>query len=115
MFYRVKGSLPVESNPPSSVRASPNRPVAHHTQRKRSYLCCCNATGTGESLKTGQIFLQQAETVRLISPIAADNGDGIGWKPLSVTDIEGGEDVLVREVGRGTHVGRPIDAVVTES
>lgn len=91
------------SNEPLSLRAAhivtsffrfPSYPVTH----------------IGEANSTGQLFLQQAETVRLISPTT---GDG-GWKPLSVTDVEGGEVVLVREVGRGTHVGRPIDAVVAE-
>lgn len=34
---------------------------------------------------------------------------------MSVTDVEGGELVLLREITRGTHVGRAIDAIVTES
>ena len=37
------------------------------------------------------------------------------WQPLSVTDIEGGETVFLREMSRGTHVGRAIDAIVTET
>lgn len=93
------------------------------------------------------MFLQQAETVRLISPSSTtsdgtattDNagkalgeegtlalvsgpgsrsGSGVaveGWRPLSVTDVEGGETLLLREKNRGTHVGRAIDAVVTET
>ncbi|CAM9801897.1 unnamed protein product [Ectocarpus sp. 6 AP-2014] len=85
----------------------------------------------GEGGSTGQLFLQQAETVRLISPTqpettaekksneseseADSSGSGGGWVPLSVTDIEGGEDLLLREISRGTHVGRAIDAVVTET
>lgn len=77
----------------------------------------------GESGNKGQIFLQQAETVRLISPtLADDSADGVavgavggGWRPLSVTDVEGGEPLLMREVRRGTHVGRAIDAIVSES
>lgn len=75
--------------------------------------------------------MQQAETVRLISPIRSKDGEegsetegGVElrseeavetWQPLSVTDIEGGETVLLREISRGTHMGRAIDAVVTES
>lgn len=38
-----------------------------------------------------------------------------GWQPLSVTDVEGGETLLLREISRGTHVGRAIDAVVIET
>ncbi|CAN0089458.1 unnamed protein product [Pylaiella littoralis] len=101
----------------------------------------------GENGSVGQVFLQQAETVRLISPSSTtsdgiattDNagkalgeegtlalvsgpgsrsGSGVaveGWRPLSVTDVEGGETLLLREKNRGTHVGRAIDAVVTET
>ncbi|CAN0169453.1 unnamed protein product [Ectocarpus sp. 13 AM-2016] len=85
----------------------------------------------GEGGSTGQLFLQQAETVRLISPTqpevtaekirdeseseADTSGSRGGWVPLSVTDIEGGEDLLLRQISRGTHVGRAIDAVVTET
>ncbi|CAN0394175.1 unnamed protein product, partial [Ectocarpus fasciculatus] len=85
----------------------------------------------GEGGSTGQLFLQQAETVRLISPTQPDattekksgetelevdsSGSGEGWVPLSVTDVEGGEGLLLREISRGTHVGRAIDAVVTET
>ncbi|CAB1110188.1 unnamed protein product [Ectocarpus sp. CCAP 1310/34] len=85
----------------------------------------------GEGGRTGQLFLQQAETVRLISPTQPEataekskddsksevdtSGSGRGWVPLSVTNIEGGEDLLLREISRGTHVGRAIDAVVTET
>lgn len=65
----------------------------------------------GESGNKGQLFLQQAETVRLVSPTSS----GEGWRPLPVTDIEMGEAVLLREATRGTHVGRPIDATVNES
>lgn len=71
----------------------------------------------------GQLFLQQAETVKLISPTSTTSGHDLekngtaadGWYPLSVTDVEGGELLLLREISRGTHVGRAIDAVVTES
>ncbi|CAM9660439.1 unnamed protein product [Laminaria digitata] len=91
----------------------------------------------GEGARTGQLFLQQAETVKLISPTTTPSGDALepgtsaattrggaapetsatvdGWFPLSVTDVEGGELVLLREISRGTHVGRAIDAFVTES
>lgn len=89
---------------------------------------------SGENGSIGQVFLQQAETVRFISPTSttADDGEkglgeegglalglGLGsvegWQPLSVTDVEGGETLLLREIRRGTHVGRAIDAVVTET
>ena len=93
-----------------------------------------SAQPPGEGGGTGQLFLQQAETVKLISPTTTRSGDGLGarattvggddvetsgsvdgWSPLSVTDVEGGELLLLREISRGTHVGRTIDAVVTES
>lgn len=89
---------------------------------------------SGQSGSIGQLFLQQAETVRLICPGAAIDGvdgekgsggegglevDAEGtaeaWHPLSVTDVEGGESLLLREISRGTHVGQAIDAIVTET
>lgn len=86
----------------------------------------------GENGSIGQLFLQQAETVRLICPGSAaieigsvDGEKGSGaegglevgeaWHPLSVTDVEGGESLLLREISRGTHVGQVIDAIVTET
>ncbi|CAM9770487.1 unnamed protein product [Ascophyllum nodosum] len=82
----------------------------------------------GESGSKGQLFLQQAETVRLISPVDIDNDDVSNagadaggaeifenWRPLAVTDLEGGEPLFLLEASRGTHIGRPIDAVVNES
>ncbi|CAM9620678.1 unnamed protein product [Discosporangium mesarthrocarpum] len=74
----------------------------------------------GQSGAKGQVFLQQAETVRMVSPNPqAPQGDptsptSSGWKPLSVTDVEGGESILVREVSWGTHVGQAINSVVVE-
>lgn len=61
------------------------------------------ATPDGER---GQLFLQQAETVRL----ATTSG------PLSVTRVRVSNDpeILVRLAIRGTHVGRSIDAIVLE-
>lgn len=66
------------------------------------------------------MFLQQAETVRLIQPPRSGDeqavrGDDAEWQPLAVTDMEGGELVLVRETERGRHVGKLIEAAVTES
>ncbi|CAM9555590.1 unnamed protein product [Phaeothamnion confervicola] len=60
---------------------------------------------------TGQVFLQQAETVRLISPDAADTR---GWRPLAVTEAAPGDLLLLRVTAQGTHVGRAIGAAVTE-
>lgn len=79
--------------------------------------------------------MQQAETVRLICPgstaidgVGGEEAPGIegglevhagaaveAWHPLSVTDVEGGESLLLREISRGTHVGQAIDAIVTET
>eukprot|EP00903_Cladosiphon_okamuranus_P018913 g17395.t1 len=89
----------------------------------------------GQSGSIGQLFLQQAETVRLICPgrysTAVDGVDYEGlsepeggfqevgaaeaWHPLPVTHVEGGESVFLREMSRGTHVGQVIDAIVTET
>jgi len=52
----------------------------------------------------GQLFLQQAETVRLA-------GEAGG---LPVTRAKRGDTVLVRTTALGTHVGRSITARVTE-
>ena len=87
---------------------------------------------SGQSGSIGQLFLQQAETVRLICPgrtaALCEKGSGgegglevdaegtaEAWHPLSVTDVEGGESLLLREISRGTHVGQAIDAIVTET
>lgn len=90
----------------------------------------------GKNGSIGQLFLQQAETVRLISPTSSGKKSEVDpagtpetkrtvegfvegaveeWSPLSVTDVEGGEPLLLREITRGTHVGRAIDAAVTET
>jgi len=53
----------------------------------------------------GQIFLQQAETVRL--------GRAVGGG-VSVTRAKPGDAITIRATGRGTHVGRAIAAQVTE-
>lgn len=68
-----------------------------------------------ESGAKGQLFLQQAETVRFVSPTTSTAGKVEDWQPLSVTDVEGGEALLIREITRGTHMGKAIDASVTES
>ncbi|CAM9687725.1 unnamed protein product, partial [Hapterophycus canaliculatus] len=68
-----------------------------------------------ESGGKGQLFLQQAETVRFVSPTTSTAGKVEDWQPLSVTDVEGGETLLVREITRGTHMGKAIDASVIES
>jgi 3-dehydroquinate synthase class II len=88
------------------------------------------ATGSGGSTDdaitatagaTGQLFLQQAETVRLVRPNSATTTSGSstddkhgGAAAVSVTALQPGDRILVRSVSRGTHVGRAIAAVVTE-
>ncbi|CAM9235106.1 unnamed protein product [Chrysoparadoxa australica] len=59
----------------------------------------------------GQIFLQQAETVRLLSP---DKDSDRGWTPASVTELDGGEKILVRVAEKGTHIGVVVDSRVRE-
>jgi len=57
----------------------------------------------------GQVFLQQAETVRVI--VESDNGE---TQVRSVTEIKVGERMRVRRTLKGTHVGRVISAHVEE-
>lgn len=54
----------------------------------------------------GQIFLQQAETVRLVQPG--------GRSSLPVTELKPGDPLLLRWQHKGTHIGRPIAASVVE-
>ena len=61
------------------------------------------ANGDG---RRGNVFLQQAETVRL-----ATDADG-GYR--SVTDAKVGDPVLVRFSESGTHVGRAVAGSVEE-
>lgn len=57
----------------------------------------------------GQIFLQQAETVRVL----VENDDG-AFEPRSVTELKAGERLRVQHAQKGTHVGRRISARVEE-
>jgi 3-dehydroquinate synthase II len=78
-----------------------------------------DTAATATAGATGQLFLQQAETVRLVRPnsaftsITTDDKHG-GAAAVSETALQPGDKVLVRSVSRGTHVGRAIAAVVTE-
>lgn len=60
---------------------------------------------------SGQIFLQQAETVRLAA-VAGPSGEADG---LPVTSIAPGDRILARRSTSGTHVGKRISARVTET
>ena len=76
----------------------------------------------------GQIFLQQAETVRLLCPVditsipethsMVETCGGIsrqgGYRTLPVTEAKVGDKIFVRVSGQGTHVGKRISAQVTE-
>lgn len=64
--------------------------------------------------RTGQLFLQQAETVRLRARRASGLAAGGGWTPVAVTDLQVEDEVLVRFADEGTHVGRRIAASVVE-
>ena len=52
-----------------------------------------------------QTFLQQAETVRVVD---------IGGKPMSVTEITEGAQIMGYSTSIGRHLGRKIDANVEE-
>ena len=57
----------------------------------------------------GQVFLQQAETVRVVV-----RGGGDDFEVRSVTDVRVGDRLRVRRTVKGTHVGREISARVEE-
>uniref|UniRef100_A0A7S0KZ43 3-dehydroquinate synthase n=1 Tax=Coccolithus braarudii TaxID=221442 RepID=A0A7S0KZ43_9EUKA len=57
---------------------------------------------------SGQVFLQQAETVRML----VESGDEL--QARSVTEIQVGDRLRVRRTVKGTHVGRAISARVEE-
>lgn len=63
------------------------------------------AEGDGDGYCAGQVFLQQAETVRLATPT---------HEGLPVTRVAASAEVLVRFSSMGTHVGREIRARVEE-
>jgi 3-dehydroquinate synthase II len=68
---------------------------------------------------TGQIFLQQAETVRLICPVLDQmnskvDSDNRSFKAVSVTNIAVGDVIFVLRNESGTHVGNRISAKVVE-
>lgn len=58
----------------------------------------------------GHVFLQQAETVRLVCEAEEERG----WQTLPVTAIGKGDRLYVLQQSRGTHVGKAIDADVLE-
>ena len=58
---------------------------------------------------TGQVFLQQAETVRVVV-----RGGGDDFEVRSVTDVRVGDRLRVRRTVKGSHVGREISARVEE-
>ena len=89
-----------------------------------SYLTAESNNDVIEKSTFGQIFVQQAETVRLICPISIATTDGIGLdgnsscvvrhRAVAVTDMQVGELVYVLESKFGTHVGNRISAKVFE-
>jgi 3-dehydroquinate synthase II len=67
----------------------------------------------GAGALAGNIFLQQAETVRLIGP-ASEDANGAANVATSVTALKEGDEIYVRAVSEGTHIGRRIDSEVRE-
>jgi 3-dehydroquinate synthase II len=57
----------------------------------------------------GQVFLQQAETVKVCGPT-----EEAEWRTLAVTEITKGDKIFTRIQSKGTHVGKDIDASVIE-
>lgn len=54
----------------------------------------------------GHIFLQQAETVRLVS----DKGE-----PISITQLKIGDSILGKSSNHGTHIGNTVLGTVEEN
>ena len=71
-----------------------------------------------QEYSSGQIFLQQAETVRLIAPtISSRNADGSTSRTVvtvPVTEVKSGDVILTLKNDFGTHVGNRISATVVE-
>ncbi len=61
---------------------------------------------TEEGLKTGAVFLQNAETIRLTAP---------GGEPLSVVTLKPGDTVLCRLDEAGRHFGMRIKEDIREN
>ena len=66
-----------------------------------------------------QVFVQQAETVRFCMPpptssSSSSSSSAPAPQSKSVTEMKAGDRVLVRARNRGTHLGRPIAAKVSE-
>lgn len=69
--------------------------------------------GGGKSARgKAQCFVQQAETVRFCLP--PSSASAAAPQSKSVTEIKTGDRILVRARNRGTHLGRPIAAKVSE-
>ncbi|WP_243544227.1 3-dehydroquinate synthase II family protein [Pseudodesulfovibrio tunisiensis] len=60
---------------------------------------------SGDTVSTGQVFLQNAETIRVV------NADG---EPVSVVNLEVGDEILVRTDEAGRHFGMRIKEDIKE-
>jgi len=87
------------------------RPVAVGRLKVEVRPCVQVGLFTEEGASRGQVFLQQAETVRLGQTVGDDSF-------LRITDLDhednGQSSVLLRVVGLGTHVGKAYSGKVTE-
>jgi 3-dehydroquinate synthase II len=79
------------------------------------------SSGDGRA-RSAQVFCQQAETVRFVSPPSGiGDGDGAGADDamappasVAITDLKAGDRILIRATEKGTHIGREINAKVVE-
>lgn len=101
----------VEQGTPAGVRAAV---VGRCKVEPRPTLMVSFADGA----RSGQLFLQQAETVRLGRAQTARHGSktvvAAAAMGVPVTELNVGEQILVRWRDEGTHVGRSISARVEE-
>lgn len=73
-------------------------------ERRPMLLICAEAAGTGEQPVRGSVIVQNAETIRLLTP------EG----PISVAELSEGDTVLVKTGSCGRHFGTPVDETVRE-
>lgn len=65
----------------------------------------------GENRRHAHVFLQQAETVRFVSPPSSPDA---APESKPITDLRSGDRILVRVKEKGTHIGKEINAKVVE-
>jgi len=100
----VDASAGVSLDPP------PSRCIAIGRCKTEPRPVICVRFCDDDGRRSGQLLLQQAETVRL--PVRTSSTTG--WCPQAVTDLVVGSEIMVRWASLGTHCGTRIAASVSE-